>query len=89
LSVQEVDCYLRILFGLEFSLKRSSQINVRHSSVRHKFQWLAKSVEAIDAYLAEHNLRAKRYVWKSQRGRSTPEDQRSLGISDRLITKLG
>jgi hypothetical protein len=29
------------------------------------FQNVAALVEAIDAYLAQHNLRAKRYVWRA------------------------
>jgi hypothetical protein len=33
--------------------------------VNGSFQSVKDLVEAIDAYLIEHNLRAKRYVWRT------------------------
>ena len=38
---------------------------IQQAVVKGSFQSVRDLVEAIDAYLAHHNLRAKRYLWRA------------------------
>jgi hypothetical protein len=81
-------------FHLHFTPTSASWLNMverffrdltQQAIVNGSFQSVKDLVEAIDAYLADHNLRAQTLRVTSQRGRSTSEDQQGLGSSNRLI----